>query len=137
MMTGAAVAVTTGSWWWSVLLPIVLHFGEDMLPHLDPSLEHMSRRQWFFWASIDFFIGLILVLLVVGNKMNNIVMIAVLAGVLPDILSIIEYFFPTGIGHVYRRWHKMLQTENSTWLGVVTQVMVFGLAVGVILLSYW
>jgi len=129
MMTGAAVASVTGQWWAVTVIPVILHYLEDMIPHADPSIKTWPLRWWLVAASIDFLLGIGLVLYIWPGEITALLVLAVLMGIMPDVLSILDYFFPTKFGVAYRRWHKSLQAENYSWLGYLTQIAVFGLAV--------
>jgi len=133
MLTGAAIATVTGNPLLGSVVAVAGHFLADTMPHMDPNIKRMKLKKWLLAASVDFLLGIVLLLILFRGEVDGWVLWLVFCSVLPDIVSVGDYFFPTRWGRFYRRWHKSIQNENLTWLGILTQVVWAGVMIWVIL----
>ena len=132
MLTGAAIAANSDSWPVVLLASFLSHFVLDVVPHWDPDYQRWPRQTWFIFAFLDLLVGFLLVFWLMGEQLNGLTFLAMMAGILPDILTITALYFKSKLGKKFVAWHKSLQNIQTDWRGMLSQLFLV-LAMGVII----
>mgnify|MGYP001577015963 CR=1 FL=1 len=110
MLFGAAIGSIIRSWPLAVILAYLGHYFLDLFPHTEYHIENIKNKQWskslpeFLNVTLDFCAGLLLILLFSKNQL--ILYVCALVAILPDLFTILSYFFSNKILEIHNNMHR-------------------------------
>ena len=97
LLTGAAIASKVSNPAGAIILAFLSHYFLDLLPQIEYSVKSIRERRWqksfqdFFKVALDFFSGILLILLFSNNQ--PIIFVAALVAIVPDGLHFLNIVF--------------------------------------------
>lgn len=97
----------------AIILAFLSHYLLDLIPHIEYSIENIEKKQWqkslpdFLKVFLDFSLGILLILIFSNPPAGGqpIIFICVFFAILPDGLTLLNYFFSNKILKIHRYIH--------------------------------
>lgn len=129
ILSSVAIATATNDWWWSIFGPVLFHYLLDLVPHWNP-----DPKVWPIWkyataAILDFSVAVLVVLWLLGWRISLMVGMAMFLGILPDLVALYGFIFPSPILDAYNKWHTNIQIHTGKWYGFASQIFVIVLMI--------
>lgn len=141
LMTGAVIGSLVSSLPLSIILAILSHYSLDLIPHFDQGVFKNNRKRFYFWATVDFLVGGLLLLFIFSQiSFDYGILLAALAAILPDLLDstpIISLYLHriSFLNRIYR-FHEQIQKPGKKYqysIGIIVQLLIIGISIAILL----
>jgi|SRR3989344_1059545 len=110
LLLGAAVASQIKYLPLALLMAFLSHYLIDLIPHIEYSIDNISKKQWqksapdILRVILDFLFGILLILIFSNNY--PIIYMGALIALIPDSLTIISSILPNKILSKHDQFHR-------------------------------
>jgi len=151
LLLGAAVASKITYAPLAIILALLSHYFLDLIPHIEYSINNISKKQWqksapdILRVLLDFSFGILLILIfsnppyASGVFRRPIIYMGAFVALIPDSLTIISSLFPNKILSKHdqlhtKKIHFLRYKKISTFWRILSQLLV--IIISIILLKY-
>lgn len=143
MLLGAVIGSEINNVFVAIILAFLSHYFLDLFPHIEYNIENIDKNQWqkslpdILRVVLDFCIGIILIFIFSNPIQQVIIYTCALFSILPDGLTVLEYFFPNKIlkfhSYIHReKAHFLKNKKVSTFWRLATQIVVIILSIALL-----
>jgi len=141
LLFGALIGKKISNPFLAIVLAYFSHYFLDVFPHVEYDIENIKKNQWrksapdILRVSLDFLLGILLILIFSQNK--PIIYFCGFFAILPDGLTILNYFFPNKILKAHNNFHEKIHLYKhkkiSNFWRVLSQLIIVIISVALLI----